>query len=128
MDLASSDANSFREVVEMTDYKEILRLDALGFSKQAISDSCGCARNTVRSVLSAAQLQQITRQNSKTTSNEILRYKLFPNSNGDQQYRMPDYEQIHKEMQKSGVTLSPLWVEYCEQCWAAGELPYHQRS
>lgn len=27
-------------------------------------------------------------------------------------------------MQKSGVTLSLLWVEYCEQCRAAGELPY----
>ena len=37
---------------------------------------------------------------------------------------MPDYEQIHKEMQKSGVTLSLLWVEYCEQCRVAGELPY----
>ena len=73
----------------MTDYKEILRLDALGFSKQAIADSCGCARNAVRSVLSAAQLQQITWQNSRTTSNEILRNKLFPNLNGALQYRMP---------------------------------------
>lgn len=28
-----------------------------------------------------------------------------------QQYSMPDYEWVHKEMQKSGVTLSLLWVE-----------------
>ena len=27
-------------------------------------------------------------------------------------------------MQKSGVTLSLLWVEYCEQCRQNGELPY----
>ena len=27
-------------------------------------------------------------------------------------------------MQKSGVTLSLLWVEYCEECHANGELPY----
>ena len=37
---------------------------------------------------------------------------------------MPEYEQIHKEMQRSGVTLSLLWVEYCEQYRATGELPY----
>ena len=37
---------------------------------------------------------------------------------------MPDYEWVHREMQKSGVTLSLLWVEYCEQCRQSGELPY----
>ena len=37
---------------------------------------------------------------------------------------MPDYEWVHREMQKSGVTLSLLWVEYCEQCRQNGELPY----
>ena len=29
---------------------------------------------------------------------------------------MPDYEWVHREMQKSGVTLGLLWMEYCEQC------------
>jgi transposase len=108
----------------VTDYKEILRLDALGFSKQAIATSCGCARNTVRSVISAAQANQVTWQSSKGSSNENLRNRLYPSSSGSQQYRMPDYEQIHREMQKSGVTLSLLWAEYCDQCRAAGELPY----
>ena len=37
---------------------------------------------------------------------------------------MPDYEYIHQEMQKSGVTLSLLWVEFCKQCRTNGELPY----
>ena len=37
---------------------------------------------------------------------------------------MPNYEKVHKEMQKSGVTLSLLWVEYCEECRANGEQPY----
>ena len=37
---------------------------------------------------------------------------------------MPDFEWVHREMQKSGVTLSLLWVEYCEQCSQRGELPY----
>ena len=107
----------------MTDYREILRLDSLGFSKQSIADSCNCARNTVKSVLDAAQVNGIKWQGSSTPNNEALRKLLFPNANVVR-YRMPDYEQIHKEMQKSGVTLSLLWVEYCEQCRTAGEIPY----
>lgn len=39
-------------------------------------------------------------------------------------YKMPDYEWVHQEMQKSGVTLSLLWVEHCEHCRQNGELPY----
>ena len=39
-------------------------------------------------------------------------------------YRMPDYEYVHHEMQKSGVTLSLLWLEYYEQCRANGDIPY----
>jgi hypothetical protein len=37
---------------------------------------------------------------------------------------MPDYECVHQEMAKSGVTLSLLWVEYCDQCHEAGKVPY----
>ena len=37
---------------------------------------------------------------------------------------MPDYEQLHREMAKSGVTLSLLWSEYCEQCRRNGDVPF----
>lgn len=39
---------------------------------------------------------------------------------------MPDYNYIHREMAKSGVTLSLLWLEYCDQCRESGFLPYKQ--
>jgi len=41
-----------------------------------------------------------------------------------QWYREPDYEQIHREMSKRGVTLSLLWNEYCAQCRQADEVPF----
>ena len=44
----------------MTDYKEILRLHALGLSKQTIATSIGCSRNTVRSALAAAEANGVT--------------------------------------------------------------------
>ena len=57
------------------------------------------------------------------SSEEVVR-KLYPATSMGQQYSMPDYEWVHKELQKSGVTLSLLWVEYCERCRQNGELPY----
>ena len=108
----------------MTNYKEILRLAALGIQKQDIAASCQCSRNTVRNVLNAAQERSITRAMARDCTNEALRQLLFPSSGGTSVYRMPDYEYVHREMQKSGVTLSLLWVEYCEQCRANGDIPY----
>ena len=60
----------------------------------------------------------------KDLSSEEVARKLYPATSMGQQYSMPDYEWVHKEMQKSGVTLSLLWVEYCERCRQNGELPY----
>lgn len=108
----------------MTNYKEILRLAALGISTQDIAASCQCSRNTVRNVVNAAAEQNTSWLTARESSNESLRQMLFPGSSGKVVYRMPDYEHVHHEMQKSGVTLSLLWVEYCEQCRANGDIPY----
>ena len=50
--------------------------------------------------------------------------KLLPSVAARQTYKMPDYGYVHREMQKSGVRLNLLWLEYCEQCRLVGELPY----
>jgi transposase len=39
-------------------------------------------------------------------------------------HKQPDFEYIHREMAKSGVTLSLLWNEYCETCRLSGEIPF----
>lgn len=57
-------------------------------------------------------------------SQQEVSQRLFPTEQKNPVYKMPDYEWVHREMQKSGVTLSLLWVEYCEQCRQNGELPY----
>jgi hypothetical protein len=43
-----------QEVILMTNYREILRLNCLGIYKQDIAQACGCSRNTVASVLKKA--------------------------------------------------------------------------
>ena len=108
----------------MTNYKEILRLKSLGLTHVDIASACGCGRNTVTRTLSRAREQGITWDSAQAMTPEELRKKLFPEEASKPQYRMPDYEKIHSELQRPGVTLSLLWVEYCEECRAAGEVPY----
>lgn len=108
----------------MTNHKEILRLKSLGLSNAEVASACGCGRNTVTRTLQRAKNALLSWDEAKQLPSNVVTERLFPESQNRPVYRMPDYEQVHKEMQKSGVTLSLLWVEYCEQCRAAGELPY----
>lgn len=108
----------------MTNYKEILRLTSLGINNSQIASSCGCSRTTVISVLQRAKECGINWQLATDMSDKELSHRLFPAENIKPAYKMPDYEYVHREMAKSGVTLSLLWVEYCDKCRETGEIPY----
>ena len=108
----------------MVNHKEILRLKSLGLTRQEIAASCGCGRNTVTRTLARAREQSLSWDVAQGLSSQQVTATLFPSEQTASAYKMPDYEWVHREMQKSGVTLSLLWVEYCEQCRQNGELPY----
>lgn len=57
-------------------------------------------------------------------SDKKLAETLFPPPLGKIKYKMPDYEYVYREMQKKGVTLNLLWLEYCDRCRSSGEIPY----
>ena len=57
-------------------------------------------------------------------SDKQLAELLFPTSASKPVYKMPDYAYIHKELQRNGVTLNLLWLEYCDQCRDTGQTPY----
>lgn len=98
-------------------------MKSLGFSHADIAASCKCGRNTVTRTLKRAEEHGLTWEIARVLPEKEVTGRLFPGTDKPS-YRMPDYERIHREMQKSGVTLSLLWVEYCEECRAAGEMPY----
>ena len=108
----------------MTNYREILRLHSLGLNKTEIASSFQCARNTVAATQQRAANCGLQWPLPEEMSDKQLSERLFPSSTSKPVYKMPDYEWVHREMQKNGVTLSLLWVEYCEQCHQNGELPY----
>lgn len=108
----------------MTNYREILRLQSLGLNKSQIAAACGCSRTTVIKVLDLAALKGLRFPLPEGMSDIQLAEALFPPDAAKPIYKMPDYEYVEHEMQKSGVTLNLLWLEYCEQCHNNGELPY----
>lgn len=48
---------------------------------------------------------------------------LYPKQCDRSQKRMPDYDYIHKELLRNGVSKKLLWTEYMEGCRANGDEP-----
>ena len=107
-----------------TNYREILRLKSLGLNKTDIARSVQCARNTVSKVLERAEACGLHWPLPEGMSDRDLAEKLFPGAPGKAVFKMPDYAHVHREMQRQGVTLTLLWMEYCDQCKAEGSIPY----
>ena len=108
----------------MTNYREILRLHSLGLNKTEIAASLNCSRNTVAGTLRRADECGLKYPLPDSMSDKQLAETLYPAAASKPVYKMPDYEYVHKELQKDGVTLNLLWLEYCEACRNNGELPY----
>jgi transposase len=108
----------------MTNYREILRLDNLKINHSKIAASIGCSRQTVITVLHKAKQRGIGFDDSKGMSDKDLANAINDSGIDRVQYRMPDYDYIHRELSKSGVTLTLLWVEYCDECRNYGQIPY----
>ncbi len=108
----------------MTKYRDILRLQSQGISGRSIAASLECSRNTVSKTLERAKEHNITWPLPEGITEEDLQKILFPEQALISQRKQPDCEYIHKELAKSGVTLSLLWNEYCERCRQSQEIPY----
>lgn len=107
----------------MTNYREILRLISHGISQRSIAVSCECSRNTVASVVKHSEEFNVGWPLNPEMTNGELHKLFYPESSLPLTRKRPDHEYIHKEMAKSGVTLSLLWSEYCESCRLSREIP-----
>lgn len=109
----------------MINYREILRLHAMKQSQRTIRSSVHCSDHTIRSVLEEAARKGINWPLDEEITNADLEQLLFPDKHKNIcQYVEPDYPYIHRELAKSGVTLTLLWEEYCRKCYEAGKTPY----
>lgn len=110
----------------MTNYREILRLSALGLSQQNIAYSCNASKRTVNSVLKAAKRENIVWPLDNDQTNIVLAAQLFPPVNRQETPTnkcLPDFDYIRRELLRNGVNKRLLWTEYLEECRQKSEDP-----
>lgn len=110
----------------MTMFKEILRLFHEGrMSGREIAASCRCSYTTVKRVLDTAQDLNLSYDSVSSMRDESIKNMLYKRTEHKYAAQVPDYEYVHKELAKSGVTMTLLWNEYCDNCDSCGMKPYH---
>ena len=108
----------------MTKYRKIIRLTGLGFSQRNIMASCCVAQKTVVKVQKRArELNLSWPLDESMTDAELQRLMFSKESSVSKNKRMPDYDYIHKELLRNGVSKKLLWTEYMEDCRANGDKP-----
>ena len=108
----------------MSKEKQILKLLSDGDSQRRIANILSVSRNTVASVLTAAKRSGLNFQELLQLDEKALFQTLFPEKAALPILVPPDYEKIHKELLRDGVTLILLWEEYVDECREAQKPPY----
>lgn len=112
----------------MIKYRKILELHFQGLSNRTISSSTGSSRNTVSDVIKRARSKDLAHLTA-TMSDQWLVETLFPEKQATEKgYHPPDWEWVHKELQKKHMTLTLLHREYREQAEHSRKLAYAYRS
>lgn len=96
-----------------------------GYSQRSIEASVRSSHQTVKAVLDRAQELNMTCPIDSDVTNEMLD-ELFCGSLNSSTGTCAaiDFEYIHRELSKKGVTLTLLWQEYFETAYTNGEKPY----
>ena len=108
-----------QERLSLRKIREVLRLKhEVGLSNRAIARACCVSNSTVGEYLRRAKQANLTWPLPEGLSEEALYQRLFGNKPTCSQSgarRAPDWEQVHRELARRGVTLMLLWQEYREK-------------
>jgi transposase len=116
--------------ISMRKIKEVLRLKfEVGLSYEAIGKSCNLGHTTVGEYLRRAKDAGLGWPLSDNMDDNLLEQLLYPPAPGpDVNRAIPDWEKVHKDLKKDGVTLFLLWQEYKETCPDGYEYSWFCRS
>ena len=104
--------------LSMKKIEEILRLKYdLGLTHRAIAKSCGVSASTVSEYVTHAKAAGLSWPLPEGITGEELEARLYPNKGAARRKKLPvpDWQHIHKELKRKGVTLSLLWMEYRQE-------------
>ena len=101
--------------------KQILELRAAGLSQNIIAKSRHMSKSSVNDVFQIAQELSISYESVKDLRPEEVYNLFYPDKHANETlFQVPNYEYIHGELSRVGVTLKLLWKEYRDQCSADG--------
>jgi hypothetical protein len=93
--------------------KLILELRDAGMSRNGIASTRHMSRHSVSDVFHLADERGITYKDVHFLDEKDVYRMFYPDKFAvDDPYKDPDYEYIHQELRKTGVTLKLLWEEY----------------
>lgn len=100
--------------------KLVLRLRAEGFSGRQIAAQ-GMSRHSVAAVIDAADREGLSWDEVADLDEQDVYARLFPGRGEHVSvHAQPDWEQVHKELARVGVTLKLLHGEYVDDCRTSG--------
>lgn len=108
--------------------KLILQLHHEGISQNEIASTRHMSKTSVSDVLQKAKEMDIYYPQVSNRSDENV-YRLFYPDKFQNTiiYEPADYDYVHNELKKTGVTLKLLWEEYSDSCRKEGKLPMGYR-
>ncbi len=96
--------------------KEILRMKwKMGFSDRQVAASLRIAHSTVGDYVKRAEQAGLDWAQVEKLGESELKSKLFPQKKEKvklNQRPLPDWDKVHQEMRRPGVTRKLLWMEY----------------
>jgi transposase len=100
----------------MRKIKDTLRLHFdSGFSANKIASTLGIARSVVQECLRRAKQKELQWPLPEDLDDTQLEACLYSRPQAPKAASEPDWEYIHRELRRPGVTRELLWTEYCEQ-------------
>jgi len=101
----------------MIKYREILRLRDSGVSVRNIAYSCGCSKSTVQTVLAKAKAKGLGWPLPEEVGDADIYAILFPKERREGAKAEPDFDLVHKELSRKGVTLMLCRASAVTGCW-----------
>jgi len=103
--------------------KLILREKERNVSQNAIARAHHISKKSIVDVLRIAKEQGIAYADVADLTDDEAYRRFYPDKFANEIiYLQPDYEFVHEELKRVGVTLKLLWQEYQQSCRAVGKL------
>lgn len=104
--------------------KLIMELRDAGLSRNMIAATRHMSKNSVGDVIHIADRKGISFSDIRDLDEDAVYRMFYPDKFAvETLYAQPDYEYIHQELKRTGVTLKLLWQEYQDRCRADGGIP-----